>query len=249
MQIRKFILIFLIILKLENWFEYFLDLFGITKNKNIIYKTRDGLKYYTRTNTADRGIVNAIVLEDEYRIKELKHQKLDTIIDIGGQNGYFSIYTSKKAEKIFVYEPVSGNYQNILRNIEINNLADKIKLFKLAVSNEKEKIRIYLSGENSGGHSVFGGGSNYIEAESITLVDIFELNKIEKCDLLKIDIEGGEYDILYNLPDEYFKRIINIRLECHVIDKEGYNLKSLVEFLKTKNYKVSFRKDIVFASR
>jgi len=249
MWARKFFLIFLIILKLENWFEYFLDLFRITKNKDIIYKTRNGLKYYARTNTADRGIINAVVLEDEYRVKKIRSQDLEIIIDIGSQNGYFSIYTSKKAKKIFAYEPVLENYQNILKNIAINKLEDKIIPFNLAVSNKKEKIRIYLSEENSGGHSEFSDGDKYIEIDSTTIQDIFESNKIEDCDLLKIDIEGGEYDIIYSLPDEYFKKIKNICLECHEVNKEKYNVKSLVEFLKTKDYKVHFKKVIIFANR
>jgi len=249
MQIRKFILIFLVILKLENWFEYFLDLFKITKNKSIIYKIRDGSKYYARTNTADRGIVNSVVLEDEYRIKNLDLKDSSTIIDIGGQNGYFSVYASKNVKKIFVYEPVLENYKNILKNIELNKLEDKIIPFNLAVSDKKGKIKIYLSKENSGNHSIYGSGDEYIEAQSITVQDIFENNNIEKCDLLKIDIEGGEYNIFYNLSDKYFEKIKNICMECHEINKIDKNLNSLVRFLRTKDYKVEFKKDLVFASK
>jgi FkbM family methyltransferase len=248
-EIRKIILIFLIIKKVENWVDYFLDLFKIIRNNNIVYKTRDGLKYYSRTNTADRGIINAIILEDEYKVLDLKLKNLNTVIDIGGQNGYFSIYVSKNVKNIFIYEPVFENYQNILKNIKINNLEHKIIPFNLAVSNKKEKIKIYLSDDNSGGHSEFIQGDKLIQANSITMQEIFNNNKIEKCDLLKIDIEGGEYNILYNLDDKYFKKIENIRLECHNINKEGYDLKSLIKFLKTKNYKVDFKKNIVFANK
>jgi FkbM family methyltransferase len=246
---RKFFLVFLVILKLENWPEYFLDFFGIVETESIVYRVRNGLKYLVRTGTADRGIVNAVVLEDEYRIGKINFPTAATIIDIGGQNGYFSIFTSQSAARIFVYEPVTDNFRTILENIKLNDLAGKIKPFNLAVASRKEPVKIFLDRENTGGHSVFGQGDRFITAQTTTIPEIFSANGIERCDLLKIDIEGGEYDLLYNLPDEYFERIAVIRMECHEIDQAKNNRLSLVNFLRSKGYTVDYRKEIVFATR
>tara|TARA_B100002052_G_scaffold272261_1_gene273779 strand:- start:1402 stop:1623 length:222 start_codon:yes stop_codon:yes gene_type:complete len=44
--------------------------------------------------------------------------------------------------------------------------------------------------------------------EPLSLSDLFRLNKIDKIDVLKIDVEGAEYDIILNdnFLDNYFIR-------------------------------------------
>jgi len=242
----KFVL--LTILHIKNWPTYFLDLFNLIKKKHVTYKFRNGLKYSARANCTDRGIITTVAVQDEYGIKKLDLLN-STIIDIGGQNGYFSIYASKYAKNIFIYEPVQENYQMILKNIQINGLGKKIHPFNLAVSNKKEKLKIFLSSENTGGHSVYGSGKNYQEVKTTTLPDIFKDNFIEVCDLLKMDNEGSEYRIFYNLPDEYFKKIINIRMEVHNIDKDRNNSDYFIKFLKNKGYRITFKDSILFARK
>ena len=48
--------------------------------------------------------------------------------------------------------------------------------------------------------------------ESISLKKIFDENKINKCNFLKLDCEGAEFKILESLPNEYFNKINKIVL-------------------------------------
>jgi hypothetical protein len=78
-----------------------------------------------------------------------------------------------------------------------------------------------------------------IEIECVSLQQVFEANKIQICDLLKIDCEGAEYDILYNLPDVFFSRIKEIRLEFHNHLQNTLNTgAALAEFLKSKGFQI-----------
>lgn len=105
--------------------------------------------------------------------------------------------------------------------------------------------KIFLSSE-SPSHSLYTDekyvdGKNYIEIECITLKDIFNENHIEKCDILKMDCEGAEFEILYNASEDIFKKVKEIRLEYH--NKENNHIDSLIEFLK-KDFKLTkFRPD------
>jgi FkbM family methyltransferase len=150
---------------------------------------RDSLKYYVRAKTTDRGIVETVVIKDEYKLRKLNLRN-STIIDIGGQNGYFSVFASKYAHNIYIYEPIPDNFKIILKNIDLNNLSDKVHPFNLAVSDKEETLKIFLSKNNTGGHSIYGQGNNFIEFKAVTLSKIFEKNKIEKCDLLKMDVKA-----------------------------------------------------------
>ena len=234
--------------KFKNWPDYFLDLFKLTKKNEIIYETRDGLKLLTRAKTTDRGILTTLILQDEYELEKLSLTNF-VVIDIGGQNGYFSCLAAKKGGTIYTFEPILDNYAYINKNIALNNMENNIHPFNLAVSNLPNKVKIFRHKENTGGHSIYGTGNNFIEVQAIRLANIFDEHKIEKCDLLKMDVEGSEYNILYNLEEIYFKKIMRISMECHNIDKEKNNPQQLIEFLKGKKFDVVYKEPILFANR
>lgn len=209
---------------------------------------RDGSQYYVRTNTTDRSIVNSVAIQDEYQLRQLNLREA-VIIDLGGQNGYFSVFAAKYAQRIYTYEPIPENYDNILKNIRLNQLEEIVQPHNLAVSSEVGTLKIHLS-HNTGGHSVYGGGEAYQAVKTTTLPAIFKEYAIERCDLLKLDIEGSEYDILYHLPDACFAKIIHIRMEVHEIDQDQKNHQHLVTFLQGKGYEIlQFEKAILFAQK
>ena len=49
----------------------------------------------------------------------------------------------------------------------------------------------------------------------MTIPEILDGNGPKRCDLLKMDCEGAEYDILYHCPSEVLTRIDRIALEVH----------------------------------
>jgi len=57
--------------------------------------------------------------------------------------------------------------------------------------------------------------SNQVCVKMITLKEACSLFELEKIDLLKVDIEGAEYDLLENFSKEDFKKIDQISIEFH----------------------------------
>jgi len=243
---------FLAIAKIKNWPQYFFDLLNLTKKDKIIYELRDGTKFEVRAKTTDRGIITSVVLLDEYKIEKTNFSKDAVIIDIGGQAGIFAIFASRRSAKVYTYEPTKENYAMLKRNININNLQKKVLANKNAVSDTEKTLKIYLSEDNTGGHSAYGAGngtSTYEKVSAISLKSILDKNSIKKCELLKIDAEGSEYDILYNLPKKYFSNIKNIHMEYHDIDRKMKNHKSLIKFLKDLKYRVEYSEGLLYASK
>jgi hypothetical protein len=60
--------------------------------------------------------------------------------------------------------------------------------------------------------------------------------------VLKIDCEGGEYDILSSLNEKQFNKIFNITLEIHDID-EIYNLNYIKKILIKNGYNLLYKPD------
>ena len=248
LSFRNLQLFFTTIYRVRNWATYFQEFFGLATKDHLTYRTRDGLQYYVRTNTTDRSIVNSVAIQDEYQLRQLNLRQA-VIIDLGGQNGYFSVFAARYARRILTYEPIPENYDNILKNIKLNHLEDIVWPCNLAVSHQEGTLKIHLS-HNTGGHSIYGGNEAFEEVQATTLPAIFEEHAIMRCDLLKLDIEGSEYNILYHLPDACFAKISNIRMEVHEIDQDQKNHRYLIDFLKGKGYNIlQFEKAILFAQR
>ena len=72
---------------------------------------------------------------------------------------------------------------------------------------------------STGGSSLFREGPESFRVDCTTLPDIFEKQKLEKIDLLKLDCEGAEVEILKTVSDELLHRIRQIVMEIHVPDR------------------------------
>ena len=72
-------------------------------------------------------------------------------------------------------------------------------------------------------------------------VQIFDNNNITNCDFLKLDCEGSEYEIIKNLPTEYFKKIKKMIIEYHMADTHPELLTELMEVLKSQQYKLEIK--------
>jgi hypothetical protein len=71
----------------------------------------------------------------------------------------------------------------------------------------------------------------------ITLSDFFQEYGITRCDVLKMNCEGAEYEILGSLSDSEFAMIDSILLQWHRVD--GHKPEELDVLLASKGYTVS----------
>jgi len=180
----------------HNWYLYPLVYFNLIKQSHVVFETRNGLKIMLRVNSTDLMAFTHVWLIQEYSAPGFELHDDDIILDIGAHIGLFSLFASQfcKNGKIFCFEPIKENYEQLMNNIKINDIKNIVP-FNNAVSSKTGKIKIYLN-EDESGHSMFLKNSNYVEVDSISIIDIFEKNIIEKCNFLKLDCEGAEYEIV-----------------------------------------------------
>ena len=195
----------------------------------------------TLRNDGDFYVANELFLDHQYRFCDdtIKSAK-NCIIDIGGHLGFFSIMASvlNSDVPIYTFEPHIGNYDLLKQNLK-NNRIKNVFPKNLAVSNTVGQMKLQLSKEDLN-HSLTKAIEPTGETQVIqttTLDRIFAKNRINKCDLLKLDCEGSEFKIIYSADESIFKKISTIFIEYHnwTDDGTGDELKS---YLQKMGYKV-----------
>ena len=223
---------------LKNWNDYFLDFFGMKKGKKVVYHLRNGLKYKTRGGSTDRNVLNEILVYGDYSPKGFEIKRNDIIVDIGAHIGIFSIYAGSKNPdgKVFSFEPLEENFKILKENIILNNLQNTTPV-NFACSNKSERRELFLTKSNNFGETSFFGKNreNKVTINTINFKDFLREKNIKKVDLLKIDCEGAEYEILFNLTSKDLTKIEKIVMEVHNVNNEK-NIWHLGSFLLKNNF-------------
>jgi FkbM family methyltransferase len=214
------------------------------ENKQLAVKCKDGYKIFIQGGTDQYHTFHRVYLRDEYRINQCAHKKMGCVIDLGANVGYFSTRMAAFAERVICYEPVVSNIEkakinrNGRKNIEIVNkaVAGKsgfIKMFKPHAESMSCRYSMIF-------HQYSKSESEFESVECITLDQLFEEHQILKCDLIKMDIEGAEYETLCNTHDQTFNKISRIVGEYHFADElsKAHNIQSLIKHLVNKGYRV-----------
>ena len=228
--------------KFKNWYFYPLIYLNIIKRDFVTFQTNSNLKMKIRVKSTDLMQLATIWLTREYEVPGFEIKEDDTIIDIGGHIGLFMLFCKQFCHKgkIYCFEPALDNYRIFLDNIKLNNFKN-IFPFNTAVSKQDGNIPLYLN-DDASGHSLFLKNSNSIQVDSITLQKIFDLNNIKKCNLLKLDCEGSEYEIIDSLPDSYFSMINKIIIEYHFAEKYPKLLTNLIKKLERISFSLDIKK-------
>ena len=195
----------------EDWiFENILLKRGMIENN-----LEDELPEYDIKTYAD-GHVQSYWLKEFFKaggddmLSNFNFLDSDSIVfDVGSYDGEYSKeINGKYNSKCYGFEPVKDIYEGSL----VNTNKD-IKFFNFALGDKNDTMEITLS---DNGSSLFLKGD---EKESCTVRDIVEVIdelKIQNINLMKMNIEGGEFDILEKMIElKILDRVDNFLLQFH----------------------------------
>lgn len=129
------------------------------------------------------------------------------IVDVGCNIGAFSLAMYDKCREIYAVDIAGDNINNLEKTIGDNGL-HKIKPYCCAIAGKSGIRGIIKHGNGGGGSWGLGESSNNIQAYS--LLDFLNERGIKVVDILKLDVEGSEYEILNaeDFPTDRVKTII-----------------------------------------
>lgn len=170
----------------------------------------------------------------------------DIIIDAGANIGYLTVQFAKLAKKVYSFEPQPYIFNMLCSNILFNDLNHKVDHYRLGLGNSKERRQLW-SIENEEFEHVWNYGGRGIEWEDsyykptgevreedqieVTTLDSF---KIDKCDLLKLDVQGFEWQLLQGGKNTIESNLPIILLES--APERSDNDKKVLEYLKNLGY-------------
>ena len=155
------------------------------------------------------------------RYKNFDLQGCENVVDAGASVGLFTQYMlNKGAQQIASIECDDRSITALFSDFISN---PKVKIIGIALSDTNGEKELYWKEDNPLVNSLEVNGSefsnqnnpNYKLVKTITLEKLLSNLNWDKVDLLKIDIEGSEWDVINTTSDDTFKSIDKILLEYH----------------------------------
>ncbi len=175
-------------------------------------------------------------------LKKISKLNPSVIIDGGANIGNYSLLINQLIPDVLIYsfEPVKNTFEILKKNVDSTKNIIPIRkgLYK---NNCTKEIRIFPSHTHSSLVDIQGLAYETKEKQTIELIkgdDFMKKNKITEIDLLKLDIEGAEYDALLGFEEHILKgKIKMIQFEYGYINISTKRL--LIDFynyLENKGY-------------
>jgi len=178
--------------------------------------------------------------------------KADSVFfDVGANIGEFTLTAASKlnAGTVYAFEPSGVMMKKLQANIAVNAFSN-IKTFNFGFSDTSKTLPIY-SCPNIGFDGTLNDGAltlyrtdnvcELLEQVKLEVFDTFvETNKIDKMDVLKIDVEGAELSVLKGAARsiERFKPVIMIEVNDLACTAAGYDGREILRFLERIGYRL-----------
>lgn len=167
---------------------------------------------------------------------------VQVLLDVGANTGLYGLVFASRDDfnsdkKVFAFEPQKRQAE-ILRNTVLeNHWQHQFFVHELALSNVDGEAWINNESDvSTGGSLVKTQGSHSVELVKLATLDNFcAKNKVVSIDLIKIDVEGHEFELLMGgkLTIEEHTPLIYIELSPHT-----KSIKETTFFLKSQGYQM-----------
>ena len=174
----------------------------------------------------------------EYRaVEPLLTASKGLIVDVGAHIGVFTLYAralNPKAE-ILALEPDPQNRLLWQENLALNDLS-QIELLSQALACEAGERALIVADEHINHRLRLKSENTSLRIKTIPVEALGLADLPVEIDVIKLDIEGGEFEILEKTASEFLKRPKTWILEYH--DSKGKRHQQLEEKFKTLGYGV-----------
>ena len=220
------------------------------KNQKNKIKIND---YWMYVIPNDKGISEELTIfkiHEPLNTKHLSEQLEEGMIclDIGANIGYFAFLESSKvgqSGKVIAVEPVLLTFELLKKNIDLQK-NQNISAYNFAFNNNENTVNFFISNISNWSRIIdekdvyHGDKGRIIKIETRTVDNFIEMLELKRLDLIRIDLEGYEFEIFQGAKStlEKFKPMLQIEVHRDYMGLE----KSLIflKNLKSLGYEVEY---------
>jgi len=179
--------------------------------------------------------------DETLRLQYANLTRESTVFDLGGYKGQWSsdIFARYCCE-IYCFEPVREFAAAIEEKFSRN---PKIHVFPFGLAEQTKSATISTDADGS---SIFTGNGQ----ENIQLVQaasFFKENNIKQIDLIKINIEGGEYDLLDHLIENgAITMVNNLQIQFHNFFPEAEQRMRAIQANLSRTHRITWQYEFVW---
>lgn len=171
---------------------------------------------------------------------ELKEDAI--VIDLGGYEGQWAAdIFCKYACNIYIFEPFIEYAYNIENRFQNNS---KIKIFNYGLAAKDCIEKLYISADGSSIHKM---ADSAVEIELKNIDNFFNNQNIHFVNLMKINIEGGEFDLLEHLIESGLVLTIeNIQVQFHDFVPDAASRMGAIKTNLSKTHVLTYEYEFVW---
>jgi FkbM family methyltransferase len=165
--------------------------------------------------------------------------------DIGTFSGHTTLYAAQKVKSVFGVDLDPMAYKACLHNIKINKYKN-VQIEHTALANKSGETFIDEGTIGSSGCHMSKNGS--VKVDSKTIEELMSIWNINKCDFIKMDIEGGEENCLPAMKKffETYKPILFLSVHKHLGAKPQTIVDSTIDYEYVYDSKYENVKDSLY---
>lgn len=220
-----------------------------------------GVKFYFDFSQPFCRAESILAMQGDYEqqdfdlIKSMIHEG-DIVFDVGGNVGLFSLQlaASCRMAEFYAFEPVPATYENMRRNLRLNDsLAARIKIFNVGFSDKEGEFVFYLPSANEAAsmrpindefylresvEGIYTGNEKMTQVKCrVMRLDDFCCEKNIFPDILKMDVEGAELFVLKGATGMLGKQPV---IYCEMLRKHAkrfdYHPNDIINFMSERDY-------------
>ncbi len=177
------------------------------------------------------------------------------IIDVGANIGLLSCAYAQRlgflSTQIYAFEAVERNFERLRRNLALNHF-ESVTPFRIALGDQEGELTFHLPDSEFSGNAVGDNvlstndfstavkESSHVERVPMTTLDRWARTRnIERCDFIKIDVEGAELNVLRGGRDliQRTRPIIQCEFNRYWLAQQGLGIDDYLSFFSTLNYR------------
>jgi FkbM family methyltransferase len=206
-------------------------------------RLRSGLSFLLQPGYGEWYTLLECAVRMDYFQNGIEVHEGDTVIDVGANFGAFTIAASRKvgdSGRVFSYEPNPFVFERLQQNIRLNGCRN-VTAFNEAVGGQSGDIDLFIGSKSAFSTTQPEVDGRLSSRSHSTRVPLRAMESAigmagPSVALLKIDCEGGEYDILDRLTAEAASAVSQVSMEVHHVP--GRSVDSIPQMLAALGFDV-----------